>query len=91
MRPCWTPLVPTTTKEKLSQANIFPKYVTYSNLIIYATTTYAKVQKHSAYQLFVKLEEPHFGPILSPLLARKPQIKVFPEKPFELILKLMLL
>ena len=91
LSPCWTPLVPKTTKEKFSQTKIIPKYVNYSNFKIYATTTYAKIQKKSVHQLFIKHQKPHFGPILSPLLAWKPKIKVFPEKSFTLIFKLMLL
>ena len=91
LSPCWTPLVPKTTKEKFSQTKIIPKYVNYSNSKIYATTTYAKIQKKSVHQLFIKHQKPHFGPILSPLLAWKPKIKVFPEKSFTLIFKLMLL
>ena len=91
LSPCWTPLVPKTTKEKFSQTKIIPKYVNYSNFKIYATTTYAKIQKKSVHQLFIKHQKPHFGPILSPLLAWKPKIKVFPEKSFALIFKLMLL
>ena len=67
--PCWTPLVPKTTKEKFSQTKIISKYVNYSNCKIYATTTYVKIQKNSVHQLFIKLQKPHFRPILSPLLA----------------------
>ena len=91
LSPCWTPLVPKTTKEKFSQTKIFLKDVIYSNFKIYGTTTYAKILKISSHQLFIKLEKPHFGPILFPLLAQKPRIKVSTEKSFELILKLILL
>ena len=91
LSPYWTTLVPKTTKEKFSQTKIFLKDVIYSNFKIYGTTTYAKILKISSHQLFIKLEKPHFGSILFPLLPQKPRIKVSTEKSFELILKLILL
>ena len=90
LSPYWTILVPKTTKEKFSQTKTFFKYVIYSNFKIYGTTTYAKIQKISSHQLFIKLEKPHFGPILFPLLAQKPQTKVSTKKSFELTLKVIL-